>query len=787
MNLLFDVAHATPYRSYDIHEVTPDTVFRLDRIEVTQAIQDAENSVPLIQDRMTVVRVFLTVDSRGFVPAINRVRGELSVTDLSTGAVFRSLPSMNMISVGSSPGERSETQGSLNFWLPSIMVRGGPLQILSFNPVVDGTIYPCSGICVNYPIRTYNLEKSEPLRIELLNVPYKRDLSDLSPVQNVRAVDFNSLYSWLWRAYPSPGPIEDKYSRGSLLTEFGVRGSLPACWEVDSQLAMKAILDSKYSGTGFFTRVRYYGLVSDAEYGGGRWMQGCAVSPSPTVGGTSFGETMKDNWVWVASGPAGSQTVGWDNDGSYADWYGGHEIGHLYGRGHPPFADTTDGTCTRNDGLITKAFWSLDYAYPYPDGLISGPDQKYVGFDWFLKRTYPPVEIPVSPTVTLPAWTDMMTYRCNQWISDYTYRGILKTLNEEGDTPIPKTTSVPAFGNPELGANETLVIVGNIDLTSRNATMEPFLKLPGAAPYDPQSDNGGSLRIDLYNGQGQSLASYPIEAWPYSDTAPGEHEIALISALVPFVSGTTKITISDNGEQIFSRDVLPTSPIVTVLSPANGEVFERGAINNTITVSWDATSNSSSSELGTNPLTFFVLYSPDAGKSWHTVASDVTDNEVKMNLDDLPGSEQALFGVIATDGVNTDIAESNGIFSIPFKEPQATIFTPSSNMISSTGEPVLLAGEGFSRQDGSLYNATSLQWSSNIQGYLGSGPIIAPSDMMPGEHVISLTARDSTGLVGISSINLIVTQAGSQGFLLAHPNIVDSNQQALARELAPDQ
>ena len=65
------------------------------------------------------------------------------------------------------------------------------------------------------------------------------------------------------------------------------------------------------------SNTRYYGVVRDA---GGLFMRGCAQ-----IGGR-FG-----------SGPAGPGTFGWDNDGAYTDWYGGHEIGHMYGRKHPGF------------------------------------------------------------------------------------------------------------------------------------------------------------------------------------------------------------------------------------------------------------------------------------------------------------------------------------------------------------------------------------------------------------------------------------------------------------------
>jgi hypothetical protein len=52
--------------------------------------------------------------------------------------------------------------------------------------------------------------------------------------------------------------------------------------------------------------------------------------------------------------------------------------------------------------------------------------------------------------------------------------------------------------------------------------------------------------------------------------------------------------------------------------------------------------------------------------------------------------------------------------------------------------------------------------------------------------VISLMAGDSSGSVGISSIDLTVTEAESQGFLLAHPDLVDRNQQSMERDLAAD-
>ena len=72
----------------------------------------------------------------------------------------------------------------------------------------------------------------------------------------------------------------------------------------------------------------HYGLISDG--GGPYFVRG----QSEDVPGNN------------ASGPAGrpSGNFSWDTDASYADWYGGHEIGHMYGRQHPEIVPYIPGT-----------------------------------------------------------------------------------------------------------------------------------------------------------------------------------------------------------------------------------------------------------------------------------------------------------------------------------------------------------------------------------------------------------------------------------------------------------
>ena len=83
-------------------------------------------------------------------------------------------------------------------------------------------------------------------------------------------------------------------------------------------------------------------------------MRGCAGVPStpdPTA---------------VGSGSNGHRDMGVDFDGSYGDWYGGHEIGHTFGRKHPGFCGETQ------DDLAN---------YPFPNGQLSNADGNFGGFD----------------------------------------------------------------------------------------------------------------------------------------------------------------------------------------------------------------------------------------------------------------------------------------------------------------------------------------------------------------------------------------------------------------------
>lgn len=199
--------------------------------------------------------------------------------------------------------------------------------------------------------------------------------------------------------------------------------------------------------------------------------------------------------------------------------------------------------------------------------------------------------------------------------------------------------------------NETLSIYGTINLSNSSIKLNPFMVLPGSK-YTVRPTNS-SFSIDLLDSNGKALARYPFDPKAYTSIPPNSNKTALISEAVPYVSCVNKIVISKENKELASRKVDDNGPKVRIIYPIGGETLAKN-----ITLRWQANDPD-----GDN-LTYYVLYSPDAGKSWQTVASDIKDTELRVNLAALPGTNLGLFRVIATDGVNTGISDSNSTSNV---------------------------------------------------------------------------------------------------------------------------
>jgi hypothetical protein len=169
-----------------------------------------------------------------------------------------------------------------------------------------------------------------------------------------------------------------------------------------------------------------------------------------------------------------------------------------------------------------------------------------------------------------------------------------------------------------------------------------------------------SFSIDLLDSHGNILARFPFEPKRYLDLSQNRDKLAILSEAVPYLPCTKAIVISKDSTELASRTVDTYSPKVKIIYPLGGET-----LNGTVTVKWKASDADSSS------LTYFVLYSADSGRSWIQVASNIKASEASVNTSELPSTNSGLFRVLATDGVNTGIADSTRTFNVPMTSTTA--------------------------------------------------------------------------------------------------------------------
>jgi hypothetical protein len=674
----------TEVRTIDVFVLSPG-------IEVNQAVQDLLNSVLLIAQKRTFVRCYAQSDAGNISGVSARLRVYHGVTLWGTLSPSNSGAT---ITVRSSP-DRAQLNDAYYFDVPTAWLTAGSIK---FECEVNlPKKYAENDYTNNVRNTTVTFVNSPVMNIAMIDVDYSYGGS----VRHVRSVDRTRLAKWLRAAYPIKtlnvyyGYLDPAYD------------SLPDVDTVNSDLAWNKA--QQVFGAGEDQYWRYYG-------------QALQVDSNTFMRGKSIGTPGN-----VAAGPTGD-TGGWDPDGNFGDWYGGHENGHSYGRAHvtgAPYGGS--GQCGDEAGP--------DGNYPYAQGRLSPQttmwtnDTKY-GIDWSL-----------SPLlIVTPNWYDVMTYCGPQWISDYTYEAIYARMIAEK----------PVLRPIGLSSVEYLAVFGQIVTSTNVVTLNTFYRIPdGSDVYG--RDLSGTYHIKLLNSVDAPLADYNFS--PRGTVEPDAPAL-LITELVPWVTDTHKIVIASATGSLITRTVSTFAPTVTLQSP-NGGITLTG---NTVNVSWSAF------DADFDPLTFSLEYSQDNGATWQPLSGQIHSTTIQIDLTLLPGGTQGKFRVWVSDGVNTATDETNGTFVVPNKAPQILAVDPISGTTYVVSQTVSFDAITFDPEDQQLPDG-NLQWSSDLDGVLGTGSLLQLDTLSIGVHAITLTATDSNSAQTTQTFTVIVT---------AEPTIVDS-------------
>lgn len=663
--------------SIDVHYGLPDPNLAITHIEVTQAIQDENNDVPLIANKPTFIRVYVRCDTgctsvpnvMGTLRGYNASGEELSGSPLSS--VNRSIT----VRQEDWQSQRDQLDRSLNFTLPSEWTTGTITLVAEAQEAVDE--------------RTIDFQPARSLNVIYVPIRYNDQTPNLSRIRTGS--------SWARRIYPTS---QINYVRGATLDwdrclddSLTCRIGVPFRNRDANRRALLNELTTRYR------------LVNAYVYG---WL------PSDTFGGGISDPT------WF--GGVGQAAFGDDHPTEGRRIFA-HELAHLMGRRHTNSPDP----CMPAGARDPASDW------PYSDARIQEHGLDGYGFGWLISSS--------GAVINPDSNYDYMSYcgslsEGNVWTSPWTYEQLYTEELQNQSTTLatqPLTVSQPHF------------IASGLVYTDDTAILDPIWVITTTT----QSQNppiGTEYCLEVHNASDTSLVDRCFDL-NFTDYETGETtNVDGFNLMLPYPTDARRIVLKKGTNELAVQPISNHAPNITVTYPNGGETW---TTNNSYTITWNG------NDLDGDELTYNVLYSPDGG-TWLPIGSTITQTHLSIAATELAGSNNARIRIMASDGVNTANDESDAPFTVEPKLPQVDIVSPEADGTMLAGDSLWLQGEAYDLEDGVL-DGSALNWSSNLEGDLGTGSELLTPLSFYGEHTLSLAATDSDGNSITDTVKVLVT------------------------------
>ncbi len=310
------------------------------------------------------------------------------------------------------------------------------------------------------------------------------------------------------------------------------------------------------------------------------------------------------------------------------------------------------------------------------------------------------------------------------WISPYRWRRLFAAFPEPS-----------LFPDLFRRVQSVLYVSGTIDWDG-TGRFDPAFQQPGIP-----SDNGtpGDYRLELQDPGGKPILTRSFSIG-FQDLEGGEYETVHFHFHLPVKGEIGKLVLYKGKEILDVLEASKTPPTVTVLTPKAGEQW-----GSPHTIRWRA------HDADGDVLRFTILYSPNQGKSWWPVAWSVEGDSYTVDSGLLPGGEGAVVRVIATDGLHTTYDDSDGPFTVFNNPPRAFITWPIGETTAAPGEPIVLEGDATDLEDGTLPDDAYI-WSVDKTVFATGRRVTARLPV--GCHTITLMVVDSVGETGYDTIEI---------------------------------
>ena len=689
-------------------------------IEVTQGVQDLNNSVSLVANKRTFVRGYAKVAanttkfSEFDVPAQLRVHRTVKVLGAPVdfpvaGSPFLPVQAPTVKAVTSLQSVRTNLDTTFQFEIPPEAIEEGDLEFTFVlnagrevpetgdNPLANNSVSATlSAHAVPYQTLVF-----APMRSGL---PYYDPHGPNSGFGDILARAQSLLPIPGFRVYIRSDPVSKP-----VVTFTGIHSrsfTLPG--DADASLMWLSIARTFDDGPG---NSHYVGMFPEGVSG----FNGQGYTPGHSL-------IMRMTTVPVAGAP-------WNS--IYAGRTLAHEFSHNLGFRHI----ASDLTC--GSQVPAGPYDTLPNGATCTMGATDLNDvATAVGFD------------PISWTVVPPAADgDLMSYATKRWTSEYNWKRMynlfVPTIGAFG-------LAAPTQRDPirAAGAGPLLVVSGFFNASSNTGALFPAYALPAemlkaetvaeltAVPADLPVDY--PVRLQLLDAAGAVLVDQPAPSVPLSDE---EHGNAMIHRALDLPAEARTLRLVNSGVMLAQIEISAHAPQLQLDAP----VLADGKLK----VTWTGTDEDG------DTLSYTIQYSPDDGITWQTVNVNIPESAFSIDTAHLPGGDRTRVRVIATDGILTAVAISDAL-PLPRHPPAVHISGIQEGQKFDFGGGLLVDGFGYDPEDGSLDDG-GLQWSlAGPEPRAGTGHSFSLSGLAPGTYKLTLTGTDSDGTTGSQTLQFII-------------------------------
>nr|WP_321398467.1 hypothetical protein [uncultured Desulfobacter sp.] len=664
-------------------------------MEMTQAIQDLDNTMPLVQDRKTMARIYAAVDNAEHKqPSIVSLYGEKDGIDLpgSPLASYYEAP----VSI-----DRERLSSTANFMLPDTWNQGEvtfTAKVRDFSGQVDASA-DTDLTFTPKEIPTYWI------------IPINTGSSSAPNVVSDAVITEQENY--LKAIFPVPD-VDFVRKPWDIIGATTVASTINDLNDLYGRVVLAWVFGYIFSGgdSPFDMPDQIFGFCPS---GGGisnpKWAGGAGLVARGYIGSSQEG-TMAHEIIHNL-GPGDCSD---DNAGFWGR--------HVSSEGKLSEADDPTGQCIPGESI------GVNYGCA-----AAGPDKAW-------QETYDDGEIhevgldlsASGPRTVSDTTPDIMTY-CDygdlptKWISSYRWERMFDYFKTVSGTIRASESYVKG-----LDEIEPVYYVSGV-ITPKKGKLNPIVCRDGV-PAALSED--GTHRILLRDENKKTLFQLGFNV-SFFEKEAGDDQSVPFFFQIPVIDGVAKIELWKEENVLDEISVSTSLPIVEVIRPNGGELWS----GETETIGWDAKDKDG------DILTFSVLFSPDGGLTWMPVAGNIQENEFEVDTSTLPGGSAALIKVIATDGFNTAEDDSDGTFTVEYSAPQVQILEPASDQLFEPGTKIHFLGRASDNEDGNLPD-DAFAWF--VDGAVFAAGRQIDAVLAEGFHEITLKAHDEDDMIGEQTI-----------------------------------